>query len=63
MKNYEVTMYLIIGYVPEKENEPILIRKEVFVNAKNESQARAKARQEDESKLSIWETYASEVKY
>ena len=62
MKNYEVTIRLIVD--PSRDvnlKEPETTEKTVIVSAKSENEARQIARDNEESGLSIWETYACEI--
>ena len=60
MQKYQVTLNLIIGY-NSPEQEPICIKKEIFVTAKNYIESINKAKKLDKSNLSVYESYAKEI--
>lgn len=60
MKNYEVTLLLVVNplrdiYLPQPETK----RVECIISAKSENEARVKAKELDESGLSVWESWAN----
>lgn len=57
ISNYEVTLRLI-GH---KNNEEYFKYSEVIVEASNESEARRIARENDESGLSVYESWATKL--
>lgn len=63
MKKYLVTIHLITGYYEseEKYDNPKLKAVEFEVEAANESKAIELAKDFDESKLSVYETFAEEI--
>jgi hypothetical protein len=62
MKNYEVTLLLIVNPSRDMElSEPETKRVEFNVKANSENEARVKAKTLDKSGLSVWESYANEI--
>ena len=62
MKNYKVTLLLVVN--PSRDidlQEPETKQVEFQVEANSEAEARVKAKNLDDSKLSVWESYAEEV--
>ena len=62
MKNYKVTLLLVVN--PSRDidlQEPETKQIEFQVEANSEAEARVKAKNLDDSKLSVWESYAEEV--
>jgi hypothetical protein len=61
MKNYEVTLLLVVNASRDIELGTPETKRIVFnVDAHSEREARAKAREQDTSGLSVWESYSSE---
>jgi len=61
MKNYEVTLLLVVN--PSRDidlNEPETKRVEFNVDANSEDEARVKAKELETSGLSVWESWANE---
>jgi hypothetical protein len=61
MKNYEVTLLLVVN--PSRDidlDQPETKRVEFNVDANSEDEARAKAKELDTSGLSVWESWANE---
>jgi len=62
MKNYEVTLLLVVNASRDIDlPTPELKRIEMLICACSESEARAKAKDLDDSGLSVWESWASEL--
>lgn len=61
MKNYKVTLALITGYDPFEKGRPYTKQVEFRVMAESERDAKVLAEKMDESKLSIWESYAEKI--
>jgi len=62
MKNYKVRLLLVVN--PSRDidlQEPETKQVEFQVEANSEAEARVKAKNLDDSKLSVWESYAEEV--
>lgn len=59
MKRFLVTLNHIIGY--DSDKEPVLKRTEFELKAKNESDAREKAKNFDTTTLTVWEYWAEEL--
>ena len=60
MKNYEVTLLLVVN--PSRDidlDQPETKRVEFNVDANSEDEARVKAKELDESGLSVWESWAN----
>jgi len=61
MKNYEVTLLLVVN--PSRDidlEQPETKSVEFIVTANSENEARVKAKQLDTSGLSIWESWANQ---
>jgi len=61
MKNYEVTLLLVVN--PSRDNhlvQPETKRIEFVVDANSEHEAKVKAKQLEESDLSVYESWANE---
>lgn len=61
MKNYEVTLLLVVN--PSRDidlNEPETKRVEFNVDANSENEARVKAKELETSGLSVWESWAND---
>ena len=61
MKNYEVTLLLVVN--PSRDidlDQPETKRVEFNVDANSENEARAKAKELETSGLSVWESWANE---
>jgi len=62
MKNYEVTLLLVVNASRDIDlSTPELKRIELIVCANSESEARAIAKDLDDSGLSVWESWANEL--
>jgi hypothetical protein len=62
MKNYEVTLLLVVNASRDIDLQtPELKRIEMLICANSESEARAKAKDFDDSGLSVWESWANEL--
>ena len=61
MKNYEVTLLLVVNPSRDIDSEqPETKRVEFNVNANSEDEARVKAKELETSGLSVWESWANE---
>lgn len=61
MKNYEVTLLLVVN--PSRDidlDQPETKSVQFIVNANSESEARVKAKQLETSGLSVWESWANQ---
>lgn len=61
MKNYEVTLLLVVN--PSRDiclQQPQTKRVEFYVDADSEDEARVKAKELEPSGLSVWESWANE---
>jgi hypothetical protein len=61
MKNYEVTLLLVVN--PSRDidlDQPETKSVQFIVNANSENEARVKAKQLDTSGLSVWESWANQ---
>lgn len=61
MKKYLVTLVLIIGYYNGDYDSPCFKYEEYEVNADDEAEAKHIGKQLDESKFSVYESYAMEL--
>ena len=62
MKKYEVTLWLVVNASRDSDLEtPETKQVDFIVKAENENEARAKAKEMDDSKLSVWESEANEI--
>jgi hypothetical protein len=62
MKNYEVTLLLVVNPLRDIDtNQPETKRVVFNVNANSESEARVKAKELETSGLSVWESWANEI--
>ena len=62
MSKYEVILWLVVN--PSRDSElktPETKQVEFIIEAKNESNAKRKAKEMDTSKLSVWESEANEI--
>ncbi len=63
MKNYEVTLLLIVNASRDIDlQEPQLKRVEFNLYANSKNKARIKAKELEKSGLSVWESWATEIK-
>lgn len=61
-KKYEVTLWLIVNASRDSELEtPETKIVEFIVEATSEAEAKRKAKELDDSKLSVWESAANEI--
>jgi hypothetical protein len=61
MKNFEVTLLLVVNASRDIELSTPETKQVVFnVDANSEHEARTKAKEQDTSGLSVWESYACE---
>lgn len=62
MKNYEVTLYLIVDAFRDRDlDTPQTKEAEYVVSANSKEQARRIAIEIDDSKLPVWESYVCEI--
>ena len=60
MKNYEVTLWLVVNPLRDSNLEtPELSTVDFVVEAENESDSIRKAKEMDDSKLSVWDSLAN----
>ena len=61
MKNYEVTLLLVVNPLRDIDlDQPETKRVEFNVDANSEDEARVKAKELETSGLSVWESWANE---